>query len=284
LAGLLSFNAVPVGLHQPLIQQYNATFERELGLKTAVRFSYLGTTAHGLIAGTDLNELRPSDVGWNTTTGDGVTPCDTDAGDCEPTPAQTAALPYPALGDFLVSFGNFGRSQANAFQTQLERRYNSGLMFTASYTYLDQESTGLDVGESSLGGVAYNPFNPEHDYGQDGWISRHRFVLYGVYDLPVGRGRKFASSFSKWADTVIGGWQTTFQMFAKSGTGFTPYWTCDNCFNSDHYIGPGNIATGSVDAVGTLREATGRRRGELQAACWRPALRSRSIWTPTDGR
>src|SRR6266702_4749910 len=89
LAGLLSFNAVPVGLHQPLIQQYNATYERELGLKTSVRFSYLGTTAHGLIAGTDLNELRPSDVGWNTTTGDGVTTCDTDAGDCDPTPAQT---------------------------------------------------------------------------------------------------------------------------------------------------------------------------------------------------
>ena len=142
---------MPVGLHQPLIQQYNATFERELGLKTSVRFSYLGTTAHGLIAGTDLNELRPSDVGWNTTTGDGVTPCDTDAGDCEPTPAQTAALPYPALGDFLLSFGNFGHSQANAFQTQLARRYGSGLMFNASYTYLDQKSTGLDVGESSLG-------------------------------------------------------------------------------------------------------------------------------------
>jgi hypothetical protein len=250
LAGLLSFNAVPIGLHQPLIQQYNATFERELGLRTAVRFSYLGTTAHGLIAGTDLNELRPSDVGWDTTTGDGVTPCDTDAGDCLPTPAQTAMLPYPALGDFLLSFGNFGHSQANAFQTQLERRYTSGLMFNASYTYLDQKSTGLDVGESSLGGVAYNPFNPEQDYGQDGWVSRHRFVLYGIYDLPVGRGRKFGSSFSRWTDSVIGGWQTTFQMFAKSGTGFTPFWTCDNCFNSNNYVGPGNIATSSVDAVG----------------------------------
>jgi hypothetical protein len=39
-------------------------------------------------------------------------------------------------------------------------------------------------------------------------------------------------------------------MFAKTGTGFTPYWTCDNCFNSDRYVGPGNIGTSSVDAVG----------------------------------
>ena len=258
LGGQPSVNAVPVGLHQPLVQQYNATFERELGLKTSVRFSYLGITSHGLIAGRDLNELRPSDVPWGTSTdptqsglpGDGVTPCDPDSGDCEPTAAQFAQLPYPTLGDFLMSFGNFGHSQSNAFQTQLERRYDSGLMFNASYTYLDQKSTGLDTGNSSLGGVAYNPFNPEHDYGQDGWVSRHRFVLYGIYDLPIGRSRKFGSSFSRWEDAVIGGWQTTFQMFAKTGTGFTPYWLCDNCGNSDRFVGPGNVGTNSIDAVG----------------------------------
>jgi Carboxypeptidase regulatory-like domain len=258
LGGAPSVNAVPVGLHQPLIHQYNVTFERELGLRTSARFSYLGATARGLIAGKDLNGLKPSDVPWATTLdptgnggpGDGVTPCDPDNGDCEPTVAQFAMLPYPTLGDFLLSFGNFGHSQSNAFQAQVERRYNGGLMFNASYTYLDQKSTGLDTGNSSLGGVAYNPFNPEHDYGQDGWVSRHRFILYGMYDLPVGRGRKFGSSFSRWTDAVIGGWQTTFQMFAKTGTGFTPYWTCDNCFNSDRYVGPGNIGTSSVDAVG----------------------------------
>jgi hypothetical protein len=258
LGGAPSVNAVPVGLHQPLVQQYNVTFERELGLRISARFSYLGTTAHGLIAGTDLNGLHPSNTPWATSLdptqsglpGDGITPCDPDNGDCEPTVAQFAQLPYPELGDFLLSFGNFGHSQSNAFQTQLERRYNGGLMFNASYTYLDSKSTALDTGNSSLGGVAYNPFKPDNDYGQDAWVSRHRFVFYGIYDLPVGRGRKFGSSFSRLADSVIGGWQTTFQMFAKSGTGFTPYWTCDNCFNSDRYVGPGNIGTSSVDAIG----------------------------------
>ena len=256
LAGAPPVNAVPVGLHQPLIQQYNATFERELGLRTSVRFSYLGITGHGLIGGTDLNELRPSNTGWSLTQdngtgfGDGVTPCDPDNGDCAPTQAELNKLPYPNQGDFLVSYGNFGHSQSNAFQTQLERRTSGGLMFNASYTYLDQKSTGIDVGNSSLGGVPYNPFNPDHDYGQDSWVSRHRFVFYGVYDLPVGRGRKFGSSFSHWADTVIGGWQTSFQMFAKTGTGFTPFWLCDNCFNSARFVGPGNIATSSIDAVG----------------------------------
>jgi len=245
-----SINAVPVGLQQPRVQQYNATYERELGLKTSVRFSYLGITSHGLIGGKDLNEIAPSDVGWGTTTGDGVTACTPDNGDCIPSAADLARLPYPALGDFITSFGNYGHGQSNAYQALLERRYSSGFMFNASYTYADQKSTGIDLANSSLGGVPYDPFNPERDYTQDSWVSRHRFVLYGVYDLPVGRGKKLGSGMSGWADAVIGGWQTSFQMFAKSGTAFTPYLACDNCFNSERYISPGNIAAGSIDAVG----------------------------------
>ncbi|PYV78572.1 MAG: hypothetical protein DMG96_07240 [Acidobacteria bacterium] len=256
LTGAPSVNAVPVGLHQPLVQQYNGTFERELGLKTSVRLSYIGITSSGLIGGTDLNELRPSDVGWgltladpNTGIGDGMTPCDPDSGNCGPTQAELNRTPYPLQGDFLVSYGNFGHSQSNAFQTQVERR-GGGFTFNASYTYLDQKSTGVDQGNSSLGGVPYNIFSPDSDYGEDSWVSKHRFVLYGLYDLPVGRGRKFGTSFSHWTDAAIGGWQTSFQMFAKSGTGFTPFWVCDNCFNSVRFVGPGNIATSSIDAVG----------------------------------
>ncbi|HXI74091.1 MAG TPA: carboxypeptidase-like regulatory domain-containing protein, partial [Pyrinomonadaceae bacterium] len=54
-------NVVPFDIHQPRIHQYNATYEREIGWGSAVRFSYLGSTMHGLIAGKDLNEVAPSD-------------------------------------------------------------------------------------------------------------------------------------------------------------------------------------------------------------------------------
>lgn len=254
-----SINAVPVGLHAPLVQQYNATFERQLGMKTAVRFSYLGTHASGLIGGIDLNEIAPSNNPWGTTTGDGVTPCTPDDGDCLPSAADYARLPYPTLGDYLLTYGNYGHSQTNIFQTQVERRYNSGFMFNASYSYTDSKSTGIDQGNSSLGGVPYNPFQPQLDYTQDAWVSHHRFVFYGVYDLPFGRNRTFGRGISKWEDAVFGGWQTTFQMFAKSGTAFTPYWTCDNCGNSARMVGPGNIASTSIDALGDFNDYIGYR-------------------------
>jgi hypothetical protein len=261
LVGAFAFssNSVPVGLRAPTVQQYNATYEQELGFKTSVRLSYLGVTSHGLIGGVDLNEIAPSNTPWGTTTGDGVTACDVDAGDCLPSPADFARLPYPTLGDFALAYGNYGHSQSNSYQVQFERRYAGGLMFNASYTYADQKSTGVDGGNSSLGGVPYDPFNPESDYTQDAWISRHRFVLYGLYDLPVGRGKALGSGMSGWADAVIGGWQTTFQMFAKSGTAFTPYWLCENCENTARFVGPGNIASTSVSALGDFDDFIGYR-------------------------
>jgi hypothetical protein len=255
----ISVNAVPVGLHAPMVQQYNGTFERQLDTKTSVRFSYIGIHASGLIGGIDLNEIAPSDNPWGTTTGDGVTACTPDDGDCLPTSADYARLQYPTLGDFLLTYGNYGHSQSNSFQTQVERRLDKGLMFNASYTYLNQKSNGIDQNNSSLGGVPYDPFQPHLDYTQDAWVSHHRFVFYGVYELPVGQGKKFGSGLSKWADALIGGWQTTFQMFAKSGTAFTPYWTCDNCGNGARMVGPGNIASESIDALGDFDDFIGYR-------------------------
>jgi len=245
--GLPSVNLVPFNLQQPRIQQYNVTYERELAQNMSVRFSYLGTRMSGLIAGVDLNSLKPSDNPFATTTGDGVTACDPiNEGDCVYTAADFARLPFPDLGDFLLTYGNFGHGNSNAFQTQFEHRYSHGLMINASYTYLDQKSTGLDTGNSSLGGIAYNPFEPNHDYGQEGYVSKNRFVAYAVYDLPFGRGRKFGSGIPSVADAFLGGWQVSTNMFAKSGTGFTPFWYCDNCAPA----GPGNLAITSVDAVG----------------------------------
>jgi outer membrane receptor protein involved in Fe transport len=251
--GLPAINAVPVGLQQPRIQQYNVTFEREIARETSIRFSYLGSSLSGLIAGVDLNALPPSDNPFGTSAdngsgvGDGVTPCDpVNLGNCQYSPADLAREAFPGLGDFLLTYGNFGHGRSDAFQTELQHRYSHGLQLSASYTYLDQKSTGLDTGNSSLGGIAYNPFKPNNDYGQEAYVPHQRFVAYGIYDLPVGRGKKLGSSMSGWMDALIGGWQTSFQMFAKSGAGFTPLLICDDCSPEM----PGNLGVTSMDAVG----------------------------------
>jgi hypothetical protein len=244
LSGQPGGNWVPFDLKQPTFQQYNVTFERELGWRTAVRASYLGSRMSGLISGVDVNMLRPSDQPWGTTTGDGVTPC-SPGDDCDLSDADRARMPLPGLGTYLTAFGNRGHGRSHAMQLEMNRR--AGVFtFNASYTLLDQKSTAPDTGNSSLGGTAYNQFSPDSDYGTDAFTSRHRFITYGVYQTPFGRGRRFGSDMPKVFDYIAGGWEVSWQGFAKSGTGFTPFWNCDNC----DPVFPGNIASGAVDAVG----------------------------------
>ena len=254
LSGIISGNWVPFNLKQPRIQQWNVTVEREIGWQTGVRASYLGTKMNRLISGVDYNEIQPSDKPFGTTTGDGVTPCSPDDGDCDYSPADLARLPFPGLGNYLTSFRNFGHGRSNALQLEMNRRFSGGFTFNVSYTLLDQKSTSPDTGNSSLGGSAYNQFNPNADYGMDAFTSRHRLVTYGIVESPYGRGRKYGADLPKALDYVVGGWQLSWQAFAKSGTGFSPFWICDNC----DPITPGNTASGAVDATGGFYGTTFR--------------------------
>jgi hypothetical protein len=238
-------NNIPFDLQQPRIEQFNATFEHELAGKTGIRVSYLGTRMHGLIGGIDLNLLPPSATPFGTRNDVGD-PCVPDDGDCTISAADAARRPFPELGSFLASYKNFGNGRSHALQVEVNRRFVNGLTFNASYTLLDQKGSGFDTGNSSLGGTSYNQFNPNNDFARDAFVSRHRFVSYGMYELPFGKGRQFGNDMPKWADAAFGGFQLSWNMFAKSGTGFTPYWECGNC----DPVFPGNIGSEFLDAVG----------------------------------
>lgn len=246
LSTLPPARVVDFDLQSPRIAQYNVTFERELGWNTALRVSYLGSRLHGLISAIDSNAIPPNDIPFATTTGDGKTPCNPDNFNCDLSPADKARRPFPELDEFTTTLINAGRGFSNGLQLELNRRMSGGLMWSFSYTLLDQKSSIPDVGGSSLGSKPYNQFRPETDFARDEAISRHRFIAYGVYELPLGKGRTFGAQMSKWADAAIGGWELTWQMFAKTGYGFTPFWTCDNCFP----VYPGGTGSGFPDATG----------------------------------
>jgi hypothetical protein len=247
-------NYVPVNLRNPRTQQWNATYEQQIPWQSSIRFSYIGAKQTGQIVGRDINMIAPSDNPFGTTVGDGVTPCDPiNNGDCAYSDADSARLKFPALGDYVLGYGNVGHSLTKSFQTQVQRQAKS-IFFSLAYTYLDQNSSGLDLGNSSLGGAAYNPFQPDSDYGPESFTSRQRLVGDGVFDLPVGHGRRYLNSSSGFADSILGGWQATTNLFVKSGTPYTPFWYCDDC----DPVMPGNIASGAIDAVGDFNSPSFR--------------------------
>ncbi|MEO6828318.1 MAG: hypothetical protein ABI164_00805, partial [Acidobacteriaceae bacterium] len=281
-----SANYIPVGLQNPRQQQWNLTFEQQLHHQSSVRVSYIGGHQSGQILGIDLTEIAPNDMPFGTTgdptgntgIGDGQTPCDPSGNQagglpCAYSVADSARLRFPLLGDYVSGFGNVGHSNTNSLQTQFQHQATH-FTFSVAYTYQSQNSSGLDIGNDSLGGNAYNALDPQSDYGVDSWVSHNRVIAYGVYDLPVGRGQHFATNSSRLVDLLIGGWQTSFNMFAKSGVGFTPFLDCTDC----DPVTPGNVATGALDAVGNFNATSVRpviisdpRKNVPKGYQWNPA-------------
>jgi hypothetical protein len=129
-------------------------------------------------------------------------------------------LPTPpccAAGTIGNYFGNDASNNYNALQIKVEKRVSQGLQFIAHYTFsraYGYDSSYYDVDKA----VAYGP-NPDN--------RNHAFVMNTVYELPVGKGKKFMSSSGRAMDLALGGWQVTNTMNWSGGLPWTP--TIENC-------------------------------------------------------
>jgi hypothetical protein len=188
----------PVSNNTPNMQQWNLTVERQLNSSLVGRISYVGSKGTHLPIALNPNVATP---------GPG---------------AVAARQPYPAYGT-IQGWENIGPSSYNGLQLSAEKRLQSGLSFLAAYTY----SKSLDEGgggNSSTGDSRLNvqdPNNLKANYGLSSFNFKHRFTLSGVYQLPVGRGRKYLPNSNRFVDGVAGGWQATSILTLQSGAPLT---------------------------------------------------------------
>jgi hypothetical protein len=94
--------------------------------------------------------------------------------------------------------GNRGFSKYNSMQLQYRRRLSDGLQFDANYAV----GRGLESTHYSF----RVPRLFSRVTGGEGDIS-HAFKATGVYELPFGQGRRYASNINKTLDYLIGSWQ-----------------------------------------------------------------------------
>jgi hypothetical protein len=112
-------------------------------------------------------------------------------------------------GDY---FGNDADNKYNALQVKVEKRVSNGLQFLAHYTY--SKAYFYDAGYFSV--------NKKFAWGPDDFNRNHVFVINTVYELPVGKGKKFMSDAGRLQDLVIGGWQVTNTLNYSGGLPWTP--------------------------------------------------------------
>ena len=176
--------------NNPYALEWNAGFERELPWGMKLSTDYVGSAGRRLIVSFDENiaVLGPGSISSRR-------------------PVHNAtSFPWR---------DNVGGSSYNALQVKLEKEFTSGLTFLNSYTYSKSLDTVSDA-NGYLGPPSYS-YNPSLSYGPSDFDLTHVNTTSLIYQLPVGRGRKFAANSGRILDLAIGGWQASTIVALRSG-------------------------------------------------------------------
>jgi Carboxypeptidase regulatory-like domain len=182
----------------PYVQQWSLGVQRGLSNNTTLELNYIGAKGTHLLMRRNIAQAR-------VPTNPALCAATPTAGDCP----VLARRPFVNFGTYIDSDWS-GNSSYNAFNAKVEHRSNS-LLFTAVYTWaksIDSKSAAAGIGNDVAGWQGFlNNADIRRDRGRSEFDVDHRLVSSFVYELPVGRGKKFGSDLPKIADVVIGGWQ-----------------------------------------------------------------------------
>ena len=115
------------------------------------------------------------------------------------------------------------RANYNGLNIQFSHQFGQDLNLLATYQYSKTMDNGSeDYLGWAMGSSWRDSYNTKLDYSVSAHDIPHSFVTAMVYDLPVGKGRKFASTMPAVANTIIGGWQLSPIVRFNSGM---PVWS-----------------------------------------------------------
>jgi hypothetical protein len=191
------------------IHEWNLTIEKQLARSTVFRVSYKGK--HGV--NTDqLYEVNPrsTDYIWYETTR-------------EPIPTGEFGSVRRRVYDETAYtevrlLQRSGYINTAVWSVELERRFSKGLGFQAFYTLTNSLRLAGNTFRDDVAGrpevylpgtvpTDFKDFNRFLYYDRDTAVPKHRVRWNWNYDLPFGKGRKFARGASGFLNGVIGGWE-----------------------------------------------------------------------------
>jgi hypothetical protein len=231
------------------IQNWTLDVQRQLPLQTIVDVAYVGAHGDHLQAflhdpnqGNPSNMARGACLQVNIASQSGNPACAGQSAVAAPyagfsgTVSQ-ALRPYPQYGTVSVDSATmddpFGDYTYNAMQMQVTKRVSGGLTVLANYSWsknitnADSEYPTEAAWEGNGTSGALNTYNLKVEKALSQFDIPQRVVLAWTYDLPFGKGRKFANQGGA-ANLLAGGWKIAAVQKYQSGTPLSvtsPGWT-----------------------------------------------------------
>ncbi len=214
--GISFFNASPLN---PYVQRFSFGIQQTLPQQVLVDMSYAGNRGTKLAVNRQLNPVPRAYLSTLPVRDQPV---------IDRLSAKVANPFYPllpgtglsgttvALSQLLKPFPHFegittsepvGFSWYHSLQLRVERRFATGFTVQGSYTYSKFMQASSYLNNTDLA--------PEHVISGDD--RTHMVAVSGVWEIPVGRGRKWGSGLRGFAEHVLGGWQVQGVYQGQSG-------------------------------------------------------------------
>jgi len=187
-------NSLPPKFKRGYIQSWNFTLQKELRHGFAAQAGYVATRSVDTMGSLDLNA--------------GQIPGRANSG-------------RPLFGKFGRTTSSsmitpIGTNMYDSLQTKLERRFSQGVQFGAAYTWSKSIAWTQDSGSPAVKALQYFSLNRS----VPGFDRKHNLQLSGMWELPFGKGKKFAAN-NRAGSAILGGWRINTLASFMSGTPFS---------------------------------------------------------------
>lgn len=178
---------MPRDYHSSEVQSWFVSVQRELRKNMLLDLAYVGNRADDLLALANYNQAVPNNAAGSL--------------------SLQARRPIQEYGDITYAF-NGNRSRYNALQVKFEYRAPGSLMLLNAFTWSQAKDNGAGSLENQYGNTPgpQDFRNMEADYGVSGYDQPYNNTTSLVWDLPFGKGRRWASDANPVLDGIIGGW------------------------------------------------------------------------------
>jgi hypothetical protein len=203
---------LPPNTRWPYIQNWFFSIQRELTSNTVLEVAYNGNHSLRLPIIADYNQATPNAPGG--------------------TLGLAAREPIPTFGP-ITWVDPAGDNDYNGLSVRYEHRFSRGLYFLNSFTWGKALGDSEQALEYFSGYVEANPqniYNLAAERGPSSFDVKLNNVSSVVYELPFGKGKRFASNVNPVLDVIIGGWELNTINTAHTGQPLNVYYSPSSAY------------------------------------------------------